>query len=254
MLGRGPSTSLAPCSFLLQTGWQESDLLLLVLAGMQWQGYSGWAAVLDGWAAARDAGAAMLQRLGMQYHGGTGILHGALLHSPPGLATATWLLAVQGWAVLLQRPAMDFHGWGADGLHMAHLHPPPGFAEIAALLWRAAAPGWARLHGLAALWLTLAGPLSVAAEAAGVTARGQVRGAHRAFMAAPRGTMPRPALLATDRAVMAQVLVAVTFMVVHPVAEMAKPSGINSLGKRKKPTDFFFFAVSMKKNEESETA
>ena len=222
-------------------------MLLLVLDGMQRQGHSGWAAVLDGWAAARDAGAAMLQRPGMQYHGGTGILHGALLHSPPGLAAATWLLAVQGWAVLLQRPAMDFHGWGADGLHVAHLHPPPGLAKIAALLWRAAAPGWARLHGLAALWLALAGPFNVAAEAAVVMARGQVRGTHGAFVAAPRGTVPRPALLATDRAIVAQVLVAVAFTVVHPVAEMAKPSGINRLGKRKKPTDFFFFAVSTKK-------
>jgi len=237
MLGRGPSASLAPCLFLLQTGWQERNLLLLVLNGLRRQGHSGRAAALDGWAAARDAGAAMLKMPGMQHHGGTDILHGALVHSLPGFTTATRLLAVQGWPVLLQRPAMDFHGWGADGLHMAHLHPPPGLAEIAALLWRAAAPGWAWLHGLAGLRLALAGPLDVAAEAAGVVARGKV---HRAFVAAPCGTVPRPALLTADRAFMAQVLVTVAFTVVHPVAEMAKPLGINSLGKRKKPTNFFF--------------
>lgn len=214
---------------------------MLVLDGMQRQGHSDrwaavldrWAAALDRWAAARDAGAAMLQRRGMQYHGGTGILHGALVHAPPGFAAASRLLAVQGRAVLLQRPAVDFHGWGADGLHVAHLHPPPGLAEIAALRCRAAGPGWARLHGLATLRLALAGPLNVAAEAAGVVARGQLRGGHGAFVAAPRGTVPRPPLLATDRAAVAQVLVAVAFTVEHPAAETAKPSGINSLGKRK---------------------
>lgn len=140
----------------------------------------------------------MLQRPGMQYHGGAGILCGALIHSPPGLAAAALPLTVQRRAVLLQRPAMDFHGWRADGLHVAHLHPPARLAEIAALLWWVAAPGWARLHGLASQWLALAGPLDVTAEAAGVMARGQVYGAHGAFMAAPRGPVPCPALLATD--------------------------------------------------------
>lgn len=195
--GMGPSASLALCSFLLQAGWQEGDLLLLVLAGMQQQGRSSWAAVLDRWVAVRDAGAAMLQWPGMKYCGGTGILHGTLVHAPPGLAAATWLLAVQGWAVLLQWPVMDFHRWGADGLYMAHFHPSPGLAKIAALLWRAAPPGWAWLHGLAALRLSLAGPFNVMAEAAGVMARGQVCGTHGAFVAAPCGTVPHPALLTT---------------------------------------------------------
>lgn len=53
---------------------------------------------------------------------------------------------------------------------------------------------------------------------------------------------------------MAQVLVAVAFTVVHPVAEMAKPSGINSLGKRKKNNQLFFFCCFYEKSEESETA
>lgn len=249
MLRRSPGTSLAPCSFLLQTGWQEGDLLLLVLAGIRLQGHRCWAAALDGWAAAldgwaaaldrraaaRDAGAAMLQRQGMQNHGRTGVLHGTLVHSPPGLATLG-LLTVQGWAVLLQRPAVDFHRWGADGLHVAHLYSPPGLAEIAALLWRPAALRQTRLHGLAASRLTLAGPLSVAAEAAGVVARAQVRGARGGLVAAAGGTVLRPALLTTD--IVARVLVAVAFEV-HPVAELAKPSGTNSLGTRKKPTNFF---------------
>lgn len=245
MLRRSPGTSLDLCSFLLQTGWQEGDLLLLVLAGIRRQGHScraavldgwtaaldGWAAALDGRAAARDVGAAMLQWQGMQDHGWMGVLHGTLVHSPPGLATLG-LLAVQGWAVLLQRPAVDFHGWGADWLHVAHLYPPPGLAEIAALLWRPAALWWTWLHRLAALPLALAGPLSVVAEAAGVMARAQVRGACGSLVAAACGTVLRPALLATD--VVAQVLVAVAFEV-HPVAELAKPSGPNSLAKRKYP-------------------
>lgn len=165
MTRRGPSTS-----FLLQTGWQQSDLLLLVLAGVQRQGHSIWAAALDRGAVARCAGATMLRWQGMQYHGGTSILHWALVHSPPGLAAASRLLAVQWWPVLLQRPAVDLYGWGADGLHMVHLHPPPGLA--AALLWWVVALRWAWLHGLTALWLALAGPLNVAAQAARVMARG----------------------------------------------------------------------------------
>lgn len=206
MLRRGPSTSL-----LLQTGWQESDLLLLVLAGMQRQGHRSRAAALDRWAA---AGAMMLQRQGMQYHGATSILHWALVHPPAGLAAASGLLAVQWWPVLLQRPAMDLHWWRADGLHMVHLHPPPGL--VAALLWWAVALRWARLQGLAALRLALAGPLNVMAEAAGVMARGWVCGAYGAFVAASR-----PAFLAADRAVVVQVLAAVSFLVLHLVFSQA---------------------------------
>lgn len=200
--GETPQRLAGPSSLHLQAGWQERDLLLLVLSGMQRQGPGSWAAVLGGWAAAvldgraaaGDAGAAMLQRQGMRCRGWAGLL----LHSPARLVAASRLLAVGG-AVLLQRPAADFHGWGADGLHVAHLHPPPG---LVLLRW-AAALGWARLgglaplwHRLAPLWHGLAGPLAVVAEAARVVARA----AHGAFVTATRAIVPRPALLAADGA------------------------------------------------------
>lgn len=199
---------------------------MLVLAGMLhsrgaavldgWAAaLGGWAAALDGWAAARDAGAAALQWPGTQWDGQAGLLHGALLHSPAGLAAAPWLLALQRRPILLQRPAVDFNG-GAAGLHGAQLHPPTGFAKTAALLWRAAVLGRAGLRQLAGLRHALAGPLNVAAEAAGVMAGGQVRDAHGAFVAA------------ADGVVVARILVILAFTVVHLVAEMSKPSGIKS--------------------------
>lgn len=155
-------------------------------------------------------------------------MHGALLHSPAGLAAAPWLLALQRWPILLQRPAVDFSG-GARRLHGAQLHPPTGFAKTAVLLWRAAVLGWAGLRHLAGLRHALAGPLNVAAEAAGVMAGGQVRDADGAFVAA------------ADGVVVAQILVILAFTVVHLVAEISKPSGIKS--EKKKTMEFFLLLL-----------
>lgn len=219
-----------PPSFLLLEGWQDMHLLALVLARMLRQGHSGGAAVLDRRTAVLDrrtavldrrtavgdAGTAVLQGQGMQRDG---LLRGTLLHSPAGL-TAALLLALQWWSVLLQWPAVDFHWW-ANGLHRAHLHPPPGFTTIPAALCRAAAAGRAGLYGLAALWHTLAGPLDVVAEAATVVAWRQIRDAHRAVVAT------------TGCVIVAHIHVIFTLTVLHRAAEMAKPLGINRLGKRK---------------------
>lgn len=210
-------------SLPLQAGWHKRDLLQLVL-----QGQGALAAALAGGAAAGDAGgagdagAAVLQRPRRRERTGTGIFRRALLHPPPRLGAAG-LLAGHGRSVLLQGPPVDPDGGWAGRLHVAHLHPPPGLASAAAWLRRAAAPGRARLQRLASLWLTLAGPLEVAAEAARVVAWRKIRGVGAALVAVPLGTGLCPALLSTHH-----VLGTVVFVAVSPVAESREPG--NHLG------------------------
>lgn len=156
-------------------------------------------------------GTTMLQRRGLQDHRRLLIVLGALLHSPPRFPAGIALRAGQARAVLLQRPAVDFHGRGAHGGHRADLHTPPG---LAALRGRAAGGGLGR--GTAPR-RALAGALGVVAEGLGVVTRlGGV-------VAVPGGGAgPRPALVVAARGGLARLVVAAAFLVEHPGVEMAE--------------------------------